>query len=143
MAVSLTSSPLYCFRQCKKRQVFASQKETVSKSSPRFWWEDEGGQTGVSEGGDGPSEHPSDTNLQDLLNAVDGGSEQGADLLVVIDVVRVSQTHEQDVGRQTWDQIDGYTSRLQLWRDTNRKRSATERGEADSNVYQDALNHDY
>lgn len=57
VAVSLTSSPLYCFRQCKKRQVFASQKETVSKSSPRFWW-DEGGQTGVSEGGDGPAEHP-------------------------------------------------------------------------------------
>lgn len=64
---------------------------------------------------------PHDTNLQDLLNAVDGGSEQGADLLVVIDVVRVSQTHEEDVGRQTWDQIDGYASRLQLWRDANRK----------------------
>lgn len=65
--------------------------------------------------------HPSDTNLQDLLNAVDGGREQGADLLVVIDVVCVSQTHEEDVGWQTWDQIDGYASRLQLWRDANRK----------------------
>lgn len=36
VVVGLTSSPLYCFRQCRKRQVLASQKETVSKSSPRF-----------------------------------------------------------------------------------------------------------
>lgn len=83
----------------KKNKVESVRQATVSQNIP----------------------HPSDTNLQDLLNAVDGGSEQGADLLVVIDVVCVSQTHEEDVGRQTWDQIDGYASRLQLWRDTNRK----------------------
>lgn len=33
----LTSSPLYCFKQCKNRHVLESQKETVSKSSPLFW----------------------------------------------------------------------------------------------------------
>lgn len=32
----LTSSPLYCFRQCRKRHVLDNQKETVSKSSPLF-----------------------------------------------------------------------------------------------------------
>jgi len=57
------------------------------------------------------------TYLQDLLNAVDGRGEQRADLLVIIDIVCVSQTHEQNVGRQTWDQIHGNTARFQLWRD--------------------------
>lgn len=59
------------------------------------------------------------TYLQDLLNTVDGWGEQSADLLVIVDVVCVSQTHEQDVGRQTWDQIHGYAARLQLWRRTS------------------------
>ena len=41
--VCLTSSPLYCLRQWRKRQVLDNQKETVSKSSPRFWKEREMG----------------------------------------------------------------------------------------------------
>lgn len=57
------------------------------------------------------------TNLQDLLDAVDGGGEQRADLLVVVVVVGVSQTHEEDVGWQTRDQVHSDAARLQLWRD--------------------------
>lgn len=56
------------------------------------------------------------TNLQDLLDAVDGGGEQRADLLVIVVVVGVSQTHEEDVGRQTRDQVHSDAARLQLWR---------------------------
>lgn len=56
-------------------------------------------------------------NLQDLLDAVDGGGEQRADLLVIVVVVGVSQTHEEDVGWQAWDQVDCDAARLQLWRD--------------------------
>lgn len=66
--------------------------------------------------------HAVQTYLQDLLNTVDGWGEQSADLLVIVDIVGMSQTHEQDVGWQTWDQIHGYTARLQLWRDKRRKK---------------------
>lgn len=64
--------------------------------------------------------HTQYTHLQDLLNTVDGGGEQSADLLVIVNIVGMSQAHEQDVGWQTWDQIHGHTARLQLWR--NRRR---------------------
>ncbi len=37
---NLTSSPLYCFRQCRSRLAFASQKEVISKSSLFLWRED-------------------------------------------------------------------------------------------------------
>lgn len=57
------------------------------------------------------------TNLQDLLDAVDGGGEQRADLLVIVVVVGVSQTHEEDVGWQARDQVHSDAARLQLWRD--------------------------
>ena len=33
----LTSSPLYCFRQCRRRLVLASQNEVISKSSLFLW----------------------------------------------------------------------------------------------------------
>ena len=38
--------------------------------------------------------------LEDLLDGVDGGSEQGLHLLIVVDVVGVADAHEQDVGRE-------------------------------------------
>ena len=37
--------------------------------------------------------------LEDLLNGVDGGGEQRVDLLVIVDVVRIADAHEEDVGR--------------------------------------------
>ena len=52
--------------------------------------------------------------LQDLLDAVDSAGEQGADPLVIVHIVSVSQTHEEDVGRQAWDQVHSHTSWLQL-----------------------------
>lgn len=57
------------------------------------------------------------THLQDLLDAVDGGGEQRSDLLVVVVVVGVSQTHEEDVGWQARDQVHSDAARLQFWRD--------------------------
>lgn len=41
-----------------------------------------------------------DTYLQHLLDAVDGGGEQGMHFLVVTDVIRVSDAHVEDVGRK-------------------------------------------
>lgn len=38
------------------------------------------------------------TDLDGLLNAVDGVGEETADFFIVIDVVCVANTHEQDVG---------------------------------------------
>lgn len=43
------------------------------------------------------------THLEDLLDGVDGGSEQRLHLLVVVDVVGVSDAHEEDVSGQTRD----------------------------------------
>lgn len=60
------------------------------------------------------------THLEDLLDAVDGGGEQRADLLVVVDVVGVPQTHEQDVGGEPRDEVHSNATRLQLWRQTER-----------------------
>lgn len=33
----LTASPLYCFKQCRRRHVFASQNDVIWKSSLFFW----------------------------------------------------------------------------------------------------------
>lgn len=56
------------------------------------------------------------THLEDLLDAVNGRREQSANFLVIVDVVCVSQAHEEDVGWQTWDQIHRYAARFQLWK---------------------------
>ena len=55
--------------------------------------------------------------LDDLLDAVDGVSEQGPHLLVVVHVVRVTDAHEQDVGRQAGQLLQGHT-RPQLYNTT-------------------------
>lgn len=34
--LTLTSSPLYCFKQCRRRQVLDNQNAVISKSSLRF-----------------------------------------------------------------------------------------------------------
>lgn len=39
-----------------------------------------------------------DTDLEDLLDAVDGGGQQGVHLEVVVHVVRVPEAHVEDVG---------------------------------------------
>ena len=41
-----------------------------------------------------------DTDLEDLLNAIDGGGQQGVHLEVVVHVVRVPDAHVEDVGRE-------------------------------------------
>lgn len=43
----------------------------------------------------------SSTNLEDLLDCVDGGGKQRLHLLVIIDVVSVADAHEEDVSWQT------------------------------------------
>lgn len=47
-----------------------------------------------------PTQKQMDTCLQHFLNAVDGGGEQGVHLLVIIDVICVSDAHEEDVSRK-------------------------------------------
>lgn len=41
-----------------------------------------------------------DTHLEDLLDGVDGGGEQRLHLLVVVDVVGVTDAHEENICRQ-------------------------------------------
>lgn len=43
------------------------------------------------------------TCLQHFLNAVDGGGEQGVHLLVIIDVICMSDAHVEDVSRKAGD----------------------------------------
>lgn len=44
-----------------------------------------------------------DTHLEDLLDGVDGGGEQRFHLLVVVDVVGVTDAHEENIRWQTGD----------------------------------------
>lgn len=41
-----------------------------------------------------------DTDLEDLLDAIDGGGQQGVHLEVIVHVVRVPDAHVEDVGRE-------------------------------------------
>lgn len=50
--------------------------------------------------------------LYDAFDAADGGVEQGADSLVAVDAVGVAEAHEDDVGRESGDKIDGDASRF-------------------------------
>lgn len=136
----LTASPLYCFKQCRRRHVFANQKDVISKSSLCFWgsktknaWESSStGAAGKKWLGSSPPRswnyrfkrdwvskpqrelnirhfdvvyNPFKTEeanayLQHLLDAIDGGGEQGVHFLVVVDVIRVPDAHVEDVGRK-------------------------------------------
>lgn len=65
-----------------------------------------------------PTHHHGHTpHLDDSFDAADGGVEQSADSLVVVDAVCVSDAHEDDVGRKSGQQIDRYSTRLQIWED--------------------------
>lgn len=44
-----------------------------------------------------------DSDLEDLLDGIDGGGEQRLHLLVVVDVVCMTDAHEEDIGRQAGD----------------------------------------
>lgn len=50
------------------------------------------------------------SHLQHVLDGIDGGVQQGGDPLVIVGVVGVPQTHEENESRQTWDQIHRHTS---------------------------------
>ena len=45
--------------------------------------------------------HPYATDLDDALDAVDGAAEETLQLGVVVGVIRMTDAHEQDVGRKT------------------------------------------
>lgn len=55
------------------------------------------------------------SHLQYVLDSVDGGVQEGGDPLIIIGVVSVPQTHEENVRRQAWDQIHRHTSGFELW----------------------------
>lgn len=50
-----------------------------------------------------PRQKATATHLQHFLDAVDGGGEQGVDFLVVVDIIRVSDAHVEDVGGKAGD----------------------------------------
>lgn len=50
-----------------------------------------------------PRQEQMGTCLQHFFNAVDGGGEQGVHLLVIIDVICVSDAHVEDVSRKAGD----------------------------------------
>lgn len=50
-----------------------------------------------------PRQEQMGTCLQHFLNAVDGGGEQGVHLLVIIDVICMSDAHVEDVSRKAGD----------------------------------------
>ncbi len=54
------------------------------------------------------------SHLQHVLDGVDGGVQQGGDPLVIVGVVGVPQTHEENESRQTWEQIHRHTSGFEL-----------------------------
>lgn len=62
-----------------------------------------------------PGQEQMDTCLQHFLDAVDGGGEQGVHLLVIVDVICVSDAHVEDVSRKA-----GNSSRhclgLEIWK---------------------------
>lgn len=104
----MTSSPLYCFKQCRRRLVLANQKDVISKSSLfcRMNYRKNKKPSEISIQSDDQGRESSlhaGTHLEDLLDVVDGGGEQRLHLLVVVDVVGVADAHEEDVGGQTRD----------------------------------------
>lgn len=51
-----------------------------------------------------------DAYLEDFLNAVDGGGQQGVHLEVVVDVICMPDAHVEDVSGKT-----GHCARQRLW----------------------------
>lgn len=52
--------------------------------------------------------------LDDTFDAADGGVEQQADSLVTVDAVGVPKAHEDDVRRESRDEIDGDATRFEI-----------------------------